>query len=137
MNSVHNKQQESNANPANEQTAQATGAEQPQVMPGPYGIDETLPGALLPEGWLGIGPLVGGDADDANEVSCYVAFASPRHAPMFAAAPDLYATCKRIRDARDHHAETGEWPADMREDQQFDDWAADLCAAAIEKASAR
>lgn len=63
------------------------------------------------------------------------------HAPaeeigrMVAAAPDLLAALARIRDARDHNAETGRWPADtVMSDQCFDDWAADVASAAIAKA---
>lgn len=51
------------------------------------------------------------------------------------AAPDMLAALKLICEARDHCAETGIYPAGLLgEDQQFDDWAADIASAAIAKA---
>lgn len=49
---------------------------------------------------------------------------------------EMLEALKRIRDARDYHAEHGEWPpAVFGADQEFDDWAADVADAAIAKAT--
>ena len=41
---------------------------------------------------------------------------------------------RRIGQARIHRAEHGRYPDDVAEDQEFDDWAADVAAEALEKA---
>ena len=42
---------------------------------------------------------------------------------------------RRIRDARDHHAEHGSYPPDwLGPDQSFDDWAADIAATVLDQA---
>lgn len=52
------------------------------------------------------------------------------------AAPDMLAALKAIRDTRDYFAEHNKYPPNtIGKDQCFDDWAADLAAAAIRKAS--
>lgn len=52
-----------------------------------------------------------------------------------AAALDMLAALKAIRDVRDYFAENNEYPANtIGKDQCFDDWAADLASVAINKA---
>jgi hypothetical protein len=48
------------------------------------------------------------------------------------AAPNMLSALKEIRDARDYCAEHGKYPENtLAPDQEFDDWAADVAAAAI------
>lgn len=50
-------------------------------------------------------------------------------------APDLLAACQRIARVRDYCAERGEYPEDGPcEDQEFDDWAADIAQRAARNA---
>ena len=45
---------------------------------------------------------------------------------------DLVTALLAIRSARDYHAEHGEYPVDtLKQDQQFDDWAADVADEAL------
>ena len=49
----------------------------------------------------------------------------------------MLAALKRIAFARDYCAEHGDWPRNMLgEDQQFDDWAADIASTVIARAEA-
>lgn len=42
---------------------------------------------------------------------------------------------QRIMEARDYHADHGEYPPDwLGEDQSFDDWAADIAWTVLERA---
>lgn len=59
------------------------------------------------------------------------------NAALIAAAPELLAALKRIRDVRDCLAEHGRYPASgdgPNIDQDFDDWAADVANVAIDLA---
>lgn len=63
---------------------------------------------------------------------------NPRYKASLATKAEMLAALKLIRDARDHHAETGAYPAGLLgEDQEFDDWSADVASAAITKAEGR
>lgn len=75
------------------------------------------------------GRIIADPGDDA---------AGRANARLIAAAPEMLAALKRIRDARDYHAEHGHYPTELLpRDQAFDDWAADIADTAIRKAEGK
>lgn len=72
---------------------------------------------------------------ETNEKVIVARQVQPEFAQLFAAAPRMLAALRLIRDARDYNAEHGQYPAgSLGEDQEFDDWAADVAQTAIEAA---
>ena len=71
------------------------------------------------------------EPDHVGKLAC------DRNARLIAAAPDLLAALKRIRDARDYFVREGVYPEKIHIQYHgcFDDWAADLADAAIERAA--
>jgi hypothetical protein len=74
--------------------------------------------------------------DSRMEPVCHLEACSEADAKLIEAAPDMAEALRRIRDARDYHADHGRYPPQFGI-VCFDDWAADIADTVLNAALAK